>query len=77
MTTGKEILQKEIGAKYDSIIQQIDLLEEEIFKLQLACEHPRVVKEYKADEGNYDSSVDSYWIDWKCPDCHKWWRTDQ
>lgn len=77
MTTGKKMTQKEIGAKYDSIIQKINSLEEEIFTLQSECEHPHVIKEYKADVGNYDPSADSYWIDWKCPDCRKWWRTDQ
>ena len=45
--------------------------------LQIACKHPAPHMRYRGSSGNYDSSSDSYWIDWHCPDCDKRWLTDQ
>ena len=61
--------------------QNIDLLAEIVRemrdKMQGNCLHPDVDKKYCGSTGNYDPSADGYWIDWSCPDCGKFWRTDQ
>jgi hypothetical protein len=45
-------------------------------ELQQICQHPNVEKKYRGDTGNYDRTADSYWIDFKCPDCgKKWWES--
>lgn len=49
----------------------------ELLDLQLVCEHPNVTKKYRGNSGNYDPSADSYWIEWRCPDCEKAWTSDQ
>lgn len=45
--------------------------------LQEICNHPNVDKKYKGNSGNYDPSADSYWIEYRCPDCGKFWIEDQ
>ena len=45
--------------------------------LQNLCRHPDVSKKYKGDTGNWDRSDDCYWIEFKCPDCKKFWMEDQ
>src|SRR6516165_11138876 len=41
------------------------------------CNHPELVGEYKANTGNWDRSDDSYWVEYKCPNCDKYWTEDQ
>lgn len=45
--------------------------------LQAACSHVNVSKKYCADTGNWDRYDDSYWIEYRCPDCGKFWSVDQ
>lgn len=45
--------------------------------LQDSCPHVNVDKKYKGNSGNYDPSADSYWIEYRCPDCGKFWTEDQ
>lgn len=45
--------------------------------LQAACSHVNVSKKHCADTGNWDSYDDSYWIEYRCPDCGKFWSEDQ
>lgn len=45
--------------------------------LQKQCNHVNVDETYKGNSGNYDPSADSYWIEYKCSDCGKFWREDQ
>jgi hypothetical protein len=45
--------------------------------LQHLCQHPNASKKYCANTGNYDPTADSYWIEFKCLDCHKRWIEDQ
>ena len=45
--------------------------------LQEICIHPNVDEKYKGNSGNYDPSADSYWIEYRCPDCDKFWIEDQ
>lgn len=45
--------------------------------LQNLCPHPSASKKYCGDSGNWDRSEDSYWIEYRCPDCGKFWTTDQ
>lgn len=64
-----------------SAIENLDEAEEQIgeirVRIQDLCEHPDASKEYKANSGNYDPSADSYWIEYKCPDCGRFWMEDQ
>lgn len=70
--TPKQIRNKRraIGDKFVKLSIQLD-------ELQSECTHPDVTKKYGGNTGNYDPSADRYWIDWRCPDCDKFWRTDQ
>lgn len=45
--------------------------------LQNQCNHVNVDKTYKGNSGNYDPSANSYWIEFKCSDCGKFWTEDQ
>ena len=45
--------------------------------LQNLCPHPNASKKHCGDTGNWDRSEDSYWIEYKCPDCKKFWTVDQ
>lgn len=46
-------------------------------ELRSLCKHPNASKKYCGDTGNWDRSQDSYWIEYKCPDCNKFWTVDQ
>lgn len=46
-------------------------------ELQQICNHPNADKKYCGNSGNYDPSADSYWIEYRCPDCGKFWIEDQ
>lgn len=46
-------------------------------ELQSQCQHPSASKKYCGDTGNWDRSQDSYWIEYRCPDCGKFWSVDQ
>lgn len=46
-------------------------------QLQANCLHPDATKKYCGNTGNYDRTADSYWIEFKCPDCRKQWSVDQ
>lgn len=46
-------------------------------ELQALCSHPNVTKKYNSNTGNYDPTADSYWIEYRCPDCNKRWNEDQ
>lgn len=56
---------------------QIVSAEQDLRTLQAACPHTQVTKVAKSNTGNYDPSVDSYWYEFSCPDCGKWWTEDQ
>lgn len=47
------------------------------YELQAICSHPSATKKSRGSSGNYDPSADSYWIEFKCPDCNKFWMEDQ
>lgn len=68
---------KQVKRKRITIQNKMIKLNEHLAELQILCQHPNVEKTYKGNTGNYDPSADSYWIEWKCPDCKKYWMTDQ
>ncbi len=46
-------------------------------ELQQLCTHPNASKKHCGSTGNYDRSADCYWIEFRCPDCGKFWMEDQ
>jgi hypothetical protein len=46
-------------------------------ELRKVCNHPAADKKYCGTSGNYDPTADSYWIEYRCPDCGKFWTEDQ
>jgi hypothetical protein len=69
--------QKQIRSKRSSIERKIEKLEHELKKVQTICAHPEAIRKFEASEGNYDRTLDKHWIEFKCPDCDKRWRTEQ
>lgn len=69
--------QIEIKHKREFIDTQINNLGAQIEELQRGCTHPNASHKNGADTGNYSPSDDSYWTDHYCPDCSKYWQTDQ
>lgn len=72
-----EISQKDISRRYKTIQQFQEKWEIEEYRLQTMCKHPEVVKKSCSDTGNYDKTADSYWDEFKCPDCGKWWSVEK
>lgn len=68
---------RQIKRRYNTIMKQIDALEQEIYALQASCPHTHVDTKYGSNTGNYDPTADSYWIDFHCTDCDKRWQTPQ
>lgn len=68
---------KQIKRKWESIDRREQKLADELKALQSLCQHPNATKKYDGSTGNYDRTADCYWIDHRCPDCDKRWRTDQ
>ena len=48
----------------------------ELLTLQDSCEHLNAFGMYQANDGNYDPSCDSYWLECRCPECGKRWHID-
>ena len=46
-------------------------------ELQDSCPHANVDEKYKGNSGNYDSSANSSWIEYRCLDCGKFWTKEQ
>lgn len=83
--------QAELGRELDKMFQEeidreiISMLREQnkndlaadFAKLQATCTHPNLEKTYKSNTGNYDPTADSYWIEFRCPDCRARWNEDQ
>lgn len=69
--TRSEVIKKleKLQAKEKTVAAEIELLRE-------TCEHPAVVKTYRADTGNYDSRDNQYWTEYTCPDCGKFWSAN-
>lgn len=63
----------------DDIKKQIIILQELIIKEQSECSHPKfsVTEKYRGDSGNYDPTLDRYWIEFHCTKCDKRWDKNQ
>jgi hypothetical protein len=50
-----------------------------LHNIQENCTHPKetLVYQNKSDTGNYDPSCDSYWAEYKCYECGKFWIGEQ
>ena len=63
--------------KAHRIQAEIDNLKGQLAVHQARCKHKKVEETRGSDTGNYDRSVDSYWIDFKCPTCLARWTEYQ
>lgn len=66
-------IQEEV-AKVKSDIADLERL---LTHIQNNCPHEGLIGEYKGDTGNLDRGDDSYWVEFSCPVCTKYWREDQ
>jgi hypothetical protein len=48
---------------------QIEILEDKILAIQEKCPHENYTKTYRSNEGNYDRTLDRYWVVFECLDC--------
>jgi hypothetical protein len=62
-----------IKNKYNNIQKKFKSVQSELNWLQETCKHPNVDTKHTSDRGNYDPSMDQYWIEYSCPDCGKFW----
>jgi hypothetical protein len=69
--------QQMIKNKYNQIQKKLKGIQSELDWLQKTCKHPTADAKHKADRGNYDPSMDRYWIEYSCPDCGKFWTEDR
>lgn len=69
--------QKQIHQKYLNAREEIAHWNKIIDNIQASCTHPMATKEAKADTGNWCPADDSYWYEYKCPDCGRFWQEDQ
>jgi hypothetical protein len=66
-----------IKNKYNQIQKKLKSAQSELERLQGTCEHPNAEVKHKGDRGNYDPSMDRYWIEYNCPDCGKFWTEEK
>jgi len=66
-----------LATKVNRACKKLKMIEDELKQLQEECEHPNATYKYRADTGNWSRVDDTYWIEWRCPDCKKRWTTDQ
>lgn len=59
--------------RFTNIINKANV---KINELRKKCNHSMATKEYKSNTGNYDPSCDSYWREFNCPECGKYWTED-
>ena len=66
-----------VSTRYTRLKAKADKIQQAILALQTECTHPNVSRVAKSNSGGYDPSNDSYWYEFKCPDCQKFWCEDQ
>jgi hypothetical protein len=78
------MITEQINRERVEIINQRRKIEQKISNLMVAlenlqneCPHIDKLQEYKSNTGNYDPSCDLYWIEYRCPDCGKFWKEYQ
>jgi hypothetical protein len=67
----------QIQKQRDKIKAKINEWTVKLRELEQACPHTNVSRKAKADTGNWCPSDDTYWYEFKCPDCGKFWIEDQ
>jgi hypothetical protein len=65
-----------VSTRYQRLKAKADKIQQAIKDLQNECTHPNALRESKSFTGSYTES-DSYWYEFKCPDCQKFWSKDQ
>jgi hypothetical protein len=69
---------RELLPSVQKLLREIESSRNKLINLQNKCSHPEKDCEfiYKADTGNWDRSQDSYWTNYKCFRCGKYWTKD-
>jgi len=66
-----------IKTKYDRIQRRLLKARDDLLTLQAECTHEGAEKTYRGDTGNWCRADDSYWIEFRCPHCSKFWTEEQ
>lgn len=59
------------------LIDKIEKAEEDLEKARNECPHVNTVEKCCGDRGNFDPSNDSYWTEYTCKDCGKFWSVEK
>ena len=62
--------------KAQTIMENIGKLKEELREVQNKCKHKKVVKTYRSNRDDYDRLDISYYTDFYCPTCQKYWQME-
>ena len=66
-----------IRTRVDKVNQKIVNLRAELEQIRKTCPHQGLTGTYRANVGNYDSSSDTYYIVYRCPECDAHWQEYQ
>jgi hypothetical protein len=66
-----------ITKRRERLLTKSKKLSNDLLELQESCPHAKVAKVAKADTGNWDRGQDSYWYEFRCPECAKFWTEPQ
>ena len=69
MTTINEQIINEVA----HIQKKLKKWKNKLDEVQTICSHPNVIKTHKSNTGNWCPQYDSYWTEFKCPDCGLFW----
>lgn len=67
----------QVKRKAATIRKHIEKWNQSLISMQETCTHINATHVNKADTGNWCKSDDNYWTEHRCPDCGKFWLTDQ
>jgi len=67
----------DVRKKMDYVVKKQLMWAEREKEIQEQCPHENCSEEYKGNSGNYDPTADSYWIEFRCADCDKFWIEEQ
>lgn len=66
-----------VAARHRYLQNMISDANRQLDVLRSNCPHTNHQRTYMADTGNYDRSLDRYWVQCCCPHCGRIWTEDQ